>query len=78
MVTVMLLAVARCQPIQKLWHPEIMGTCLDLRIVYGYMTLPNIANDVALLVLPLPIVWSLKLGPQQKLAVMSVFLVGVM
>ncbi|KAL8667457.1 MAG: hypothetical protein Q9202_000673 [Teloschistes flavicans] len=76
MVTFMVLAFAQCQPVQKIWHPEIEGTCVDQRAFVGYISLPNIFVDAALLLIPMPIVWNLQISRRRKFLLAPIFVMG--
>ena len=41
-------------------------------------SIPNIITDALLLVLPIPFVWQLQLPRAQKVALTSIFIVGIM
>lgn len=67
-----------CVPPAKFWNPEIRGHCFDFKaadLAYGTM---NIASDFFIMILPLPMVWKLKLGGKDKVGLSLVFLSGVM
>ena len=67
-----------CNPIRKAWEPLLPGTCIDIiqvGIASGYI---NIVTDVAILVLPIPMVWQLHLRTKLKVAVTAVFLCGTL
>ncbi|KAI9833366.1 MAG: hypothetical protein M1826_007464 [Phylliscum demangeonii] len=69
--------VFRCTPRAKAWDLRITtGACHNhdwLLIFFGVL---NVITDFAVLILPLPIVWSLHLPRRQKLALMALFMTG--
>ena len=67
-----------CMPISKAYQPETPGHCIDsirVGLVYGAM---NIASDLFIFVLPLPMVWRLQLTVYEKLGVSFIFMNGAM
>ena len=55
---------------------KTQGTCLDLKALLLATAIINILTDIAVLVLPMPIVWNLKIQRSQKVAVSGIFLLG--
>ena len=65
-----------CQPIAKYWRPETPGYCRSLTaIIYAYTSL-NFITDLLIFVLPLPMVWRMKLSLKEKLGVSMIFMLG--
>lgn len=77
-VAILVTSLLSCRPIQKQWYSQTEGYCINRNAYYRYMSLPNIVTDVILLVLPLPMVWRLQVLLSQRLALMSLFLMGFM
>ena len=69
-------AVFQCSPVKAFWDKSIDGKCInsfDWLMAEGGIT---ILTDIALLVMPMPMVWKLKISQQQKIALSGVFLLG--
>lgn len=68
-----------CTPIEKAWNPRRSGHCVNMH-AYSYgLQVPNVVTGFALLVLPLPTVWTkCSLSRSEKLNVSCVVLVGVL
>ena len=67
-----------CTPIDKYWKPETPGHCLVLtKAVYAYGSM-NCISDLFIFVLPLPMIWQLKLSRKEKLGVTLIFMSGAM
>ncbi|KAJ5946163.1 hypothetical protein N7454_003002 [Penicillium verhagenii] len=50
-----------CRPFAANWDPTIPGAkCMDIVAIYTWGSLPNIISDVAILLFPMPAVWSLQ------------------
>lgn len=67
-----------CSPPSKYWHPETSGHCINYTkagLAYGSM---NISSDFFIFILPLPMVWRLKLSRIEKIGVSLIFMSGAM
>lgn len=63
-VTIWFLAIeisvlAECVPVSALWDPTQPGTCIDLAAFYQGSGIPNVLLNLLILVLPLPMIWTL-------------------
>jgi hypothetical protein len=72
------IAIFTCVPVSGLWDKSIKSQCNPLGpVVQIWMnSLGNIVTDVIILVLPLPVVWRLKMPKSQKWALVSLFGLG--
>ena len=53
-------SVLLCIPFDKLWHPDLPGNCIDINPFYITSTSLNMVFDIAVYVLPIPILWNLQ------------------
>ena len=44
--------------------------------MYKYWSVPNIVTDVVMLILPMPVIWRLKISRAQKAGLTVTFLLG--
>jgi hypothetical protein len=66
-----------CVPLQAVWDPRIKGKCFQHEIVMWYVNgIVHIVIDLAIIVMPLPIVWKLQLPLAQKLLLSGIFGLG--
>ncbi|RJE18659.1 integral membrane protein [Aspergillus sclerotialis] len=65
-----------CVPVAKFWDHSIPGHCLSFEALWFFNAGMNIATDVTLMILPMPLLSQLQLPRMQKLALMGVFAVG--
>ncbi|KAL5342923.1 hypothetical protein BJX70DRAFT_239945 [Aspergillus crustosus] len=75
-----LFSLLHCQPIHAYWdlEPQYPHHCLnDGAIVFSASTI-NIFTDVLVTILPMPLIWKLQLPVRQRLAVISIFGLGIM
>ena len=67
-----------CRPVYKFWVATAPGQCIDIikaDLAYGSM---NVISDFLIFILPLPMVWRLKLSRKEKVGVSLVFMSGAM
>ncbi|KAL3589725.1 hypothetical protein FPOAC2_11901 [Fusarium poae] len=66
-----------CVPLEALWDPRIKGKCFKDQTLMWYINgVMHIVIDFAIIVMPLPIVWKLKLPLSQKLWLSGIFGLG--
>lgn len=76
-IVIFVMCLNLCQPFEANWNPYIPGAkCLDQQAFYTYASLPNIVTDVAMLILPIPVVWKLHASKKVKLGLVATFLTG--
>lgn len=75
-IAVFLAAALQCRPLRALWDTNVRGQCFDtLKYILAIQAV-NIVLDFAILVLPMPQVWTLQRPWQDKLALSIIFLMG--
>ena len=72
-------AFMMCSPLEYLWNKKIIGgQCFDINLFYRMSAFPNIATDVIMLALPLPVVWKLQASQNVKIGLTITFATGSM
>ncbi|KAI9788794.1 MAG: hypothetical protein M1816_006575 [Peltula sp. TS41687] len=72
-----ILSLSMCRPIAYRWDKAIPGgSCGDIMTAYRWISFPNLITDVAMLILPLPVIWGLQMGRNQKIGLTLTFLTG--
>ena len=66
----------QCVPIRKTWLIMTPGHCLDHYKLILATAACNVAIDVLILILPLPLLWSLHTGRARKINLTLVFFCG--
>ena len=65
-----------CYPVAKYWRTELPGHCnFTTKPAYVYGSL-NFITDLMIFVLPLPMVWRIKLSLKEKFEVSVIFMLG--
>lgn len=71
--------IFRCRPIHKTWITKAPGKCFtDEASIFLADCIVSLATDVIILVLPMPLVWTLKASLRRKLRIMVVFAGGIL
>ncbi|OAG06095.1 uncharacterized protein CC84DRAFT_1044209, partial [Paraphaeosphaeria sporulosa] len=69
--------ICQCRPLEYLWNKTIPGGhCVNQALMFRYGSLPNIITDVAMLLLPMPLVWNLHSSSKVKFGLFITFLIG--
>lgn len=70
--------IFQCIPVHKAWDETAKGHCIDLVKLGIASGLINAATDVMILILPIPMVWSLHLPTNIRLAITAIFATGLL
>lgn len=70
--------IFQCFPVRKFWEPETIGSCIDQNAFYLASAIINVFGDVAVLSLPLPIIWKLQASRSRKWSLSFLFLLGAL
>jgi hypothetical protein len=75
-IAVALSNIFACRPFKALWDPDTNGDCLNLKALLRAVSVQDVLTDVAILCLPLPMVWQLRMSRKIKWQVTGMFLIG--
>lgn len=67
-----------CVPLQRLWNPTVAGTCFNLSKFYVGIQIPNVITDIAIFVIPLPVIRMLPLPAHERWSLVGIFSVGLL
>ena len=67
-----------CRPINVNWNRTIIGTCGDLRKTEFASAGFNMGIDLLVVLLPMPVVWTLQMSKEKKFGVTAAFTLGMM
>ncbi len=73
-----MIILIRCTPVSANWNLRTKGKCVKLIPVLIVIGGFNIATDVTLLVLPVPLIWKLRLPWPKRLGVFAAFATGIL
>ncbi|KAL2037601.1 hypothetical protein N7G274_009714 [Stereocaulon virgatum] len=70
--------IFQCSPPAFAWNKAVDGGhCIDIVAFSRYMAIPNVVTGAVMLVMPLPVVWNLKIDVSAKIALTATFLHGI-
>jgi hypothetical protein len=67
-----------CEDEYYTWHFSFTAKCIEITTVTVAIGAVNIATDLIIMVMPLPLIWQLHLGKSQKLGLLAVFGTGLL
>ncbi|KAL4810186.1 hypothetical protein BDV18DRAFT_54216 [Aspergillus unguis] len=79
-VSCVIASIVGCSPVSYLWgrfrHPSEPGSCFNEIAFFRWNGFANMALDILILFLPLPMVWRMRLDTRRKVLLTGVFLMG--
>lgn len=74
-----ILTLTQCIPLSALWDQTIENPrCFDIFAWWRWCTFPSVLTDLAMLILPIPVILNLKLSRRDKLGLLLTFSTGSM
>jgi hypothetical protein len=71
-----LVAIFQCTPVHYTWDKNVSGKCIDAYALLMAASVLNIINDIVIVIMPIPVVWCLRVSRQQKMGLTGLFLLG--
>lgn len=76
-LTITVILALQCRPIERFWDLNVKGTCFNL-VAFSYFTnISNLATDIWIFLLPIPLIMRLKISGGRKLGICGVFMIGL-
>ncbi|KAI9718619.1 MAG: hypothetical protein M1828_006627 [Chrysothrix sp. TS-e1954] len=75
-VAAMFLLIFQCIPVHKFWDFKTPGHCISNERQYDWTAALDLALDIMILLLPMPMVWGLQMTRARKVLVSGVFFCG--
>ncbi|RDW68669.1 hypothetical protein BP5796_09326 [Coleophoma crateriformis] len=60
-----------CMPIPGFWDPRVTASCFDQHALFLADTVISVVTDVSILVIPIPLVWAVKMPLKKKFKVLG-------
>jgi hypothetical protein len=73
---VFLVCIMTCVPVDKFWHAETRGRCLNRILIHYIFAIINIFNDLIILIGPLIFIKDLQVSRRTKLGITGLFACG--
>lgn len=70
------LIIFKCRPISGFWNISIKASCIPNGLQWYTLAAGNIATDIAIFVLPLPVLNTLRLPLTEKVCLIGIFSLG--
>lgn len=67
-----------CKPLEHIWKPQVKGKCLNFHQMVVTCNYMNLIVNIWVFILPIPLIQQLKVSNSRKLALCSIFLVGLL
>ena len=61
LTSTLLVTISTCTPIRGFWDSTVQARCINVNTFSWTYTIANVVTDVYLLILPVPMLWSLKI-----------------
>ncbi|CAF3492895.1 unnamed protein product [Fusarium graminearum] len=67
-----------CKPISFFWNQYIgaKGKCIDVKLFFLVLGIMNMVNDIIILSVPIPRIWTLQMNNKTKVSVICIMLLG--
>ncbi|MCJ1422834.1 hypothetical protein MMC29_000714 [Sticta canariensis] len=75
-IAVVLVSIFSCHPINGFWDATVKPRCINTEAFFVGNAVPNIVTDIIILLLPIRMIWRLRVSKDQKLALSFVFMLG--
>ncbi|KAJ5736802.1 uncharacterized protein N7483_001927 [Penicillium malachiteum] len=73
LISACFVAIFQCDPIAKVWDPEIPGTCINQFGWYTAESATDFAIDIWILAIPIPHIWSLNTSLRRRIYLLVTF-----
>ncbi|KAF4634393.1 hypothetical protein G7Y89_g3729 [Cudoniella acicularis] len=67
-----------CWPVAHFWNPGVQGTCLNENSIFLADCAMSIISDFTILILPMPLIWNLKMHRIKKIGITAAFGAGAL
>ncbi len=77
-IAIFFAGLLHCVPIEFGWNPKVKGGVCNVSVRQLYITanILNLFGDLGIVILPIPLIWSLHMNTATKAAVSGMFLLG--
>ncbi|KAJ4393158.1 hypothetical protein N0V93_002365 [Gnomoniopsis smithogilvyi] len=75
-ISQLLVVIFNCTPVQKFWETDLDGTCIPNLPFWYINAAGNIVTDLAIFIMPLPVLNRLQLRKKQKYFLLGIFSLG--
>ncbi|KAJ4249749.1 hypothetical protein NW762_012090 [Fusarium torreyae] len=67
-----------CRPVSHFWNQYLgsKGTCIDVKLFFLVLGIMNMINDMVILIVPIPRIWTLQMNKKTKVSIIGIMLLG--
>ncbi|KAF4958721.1 hypothetical protein FSARC_10946 [Fusarium sarcochroum] len=67
-----------CRPISHFWNQYLgsEGKCIDVKLFFLVLGIMNMINDIIILTVPIPRIWTLQVNKKTKVSIIGIMLLG--
>ncbi|WEW61251.1 hypothetical protein PRK78_006741 [Emydomyces testavorans] len=76
-VASILVTLFECSPVARIWDRTLPGTCINFTAFWYANAAWNISTDITILLLPMPVIHTLRLPTKSKVGLTAVFTLGI-
>ncbi len=73
-----LVAAFQCSPVDEAWKVVLPTNCLSQASILEGQAIFNLISDIAIILLPMPTIWSLHMQLRRRVLLLGTFTVGFM
>ena len=73
---IQIIKIVICHPIKAYWDPNVQGDCLNQYKLYLADICLAIVTDLCILIIPIPLTWSLRIALSKKIKIVALLGVG--
>ncbi|KAH6674434.1 hypothetical protein B0J14DRAFT_540278 [Halenospora varia] len=73
---VLIIKIRICTPIASFWDSSIEGACFNEPVLFIADTIVSVLTDFGVLAIPIPLIWTLRLGFWQKVRILTLLGAG--
>lgn len=76
LIAMIFVTVFQCTPVSFFWNKNQPGRCINVTASYMSTAAINAVTDFVIVVMPLPLIWKLKLPNDRKAGLCGIFVLG--
>ena len=76
-ISIVTATITLCQPLERMWDPSIAGRCGNKKLFDLLTAIVNLCLDLAVVLLPMPILWGLQMALKRKVILTLIFGMGI-
>ena len=75
-VAIFFASLFACSPVPKAWDITVDGTCINRLPIYEFQAIQGVVLDVLIILIPIPMIFGLRLPRSKQFGLIFMFAVG--